>query len=327
MPAPSVLLTDRVRRDPDEPPERRAARRRANRRRRLTVLAMLSPWLLGFLLWTLYPVINSLYWSFTVKRYGAPARWVGIQNYELLLRNDDLLTSLGNTAYLAAIGLPVRIGMALLAATLLVRARRGNGVYRVMFFVPSIVPAVASGALFFFLLKEGGPVSSLFGAFGLEAPLWFGDPTWAKPALIIVATWALGDVMLILLAGLVDIPSSLYEAAELDGAGRWAKFRHVTLPMISPVIFFVVLTGMIGVLQSFDQAFVFSQGIRQGRLTGEPGGSLLTYAMLQLRFFQDGRIGFAAAMAWVMFLITFAITVVMLLSRRRWVHTATQEFG
>lgn len=327
MTASSVPVATRTRKDLVDPPERRVARRRANRRRRLTVVAMLSPWLIGFFVWTLYPVLNSLYWSFTVKRYGAPARWVGLQNYELLLRNDDLITSLGNTAYLAAIGLPVRIGMALLAATLLVRARRGNGVYRVMFFVPSIVPAVASGALFFFLLKEGGPVSSLFGAFGLEAPLWFGDPSWAKPALIIVATWALGDVMLILLAGLVDIPSSLYEAAELDGAGRWAKFRHVTLPMISPVIFFVVLTGMIGVLQSFDQAFVFSQGIREGRLTGEPGGSLLTYAMLQLRLFQDGRIGFAAAMAWVMFLITFAITVVMLLSRRRWVHTATEEFG
>ncbi len=311
----------------EEPPERRAARRRADRRRRLTVLAMLSPWIIGFCVFTLYPVVNSFYWSFTIKRYGAPARWVGLQNYELLLRSDDLLKSLGNTAYLAAFGLPVRVGLALLAATLLVRARRGNGVYRVMFFVPSIVPAVASGALFFFLLKEGGPVSSLFGLFGAEAPLWFGDPRWAKPALIMVATWALGDVMLILLAGLVDIPTSLYEAAELDGAGRWAKFRHVTLPMISPVIFFVVLTGMIGVLQSFDQAYVFSQGVREGRLTGEPAGSLLTYAMLQLRLFQDGRVGFAAAMAWVMFLITLAVTLVMLWSRRRWVHTATEEFG
>ena len=142
-----------------------------------------------------------------------------------------------------------------------------------------------------------------------------------------VGTWALGDVMLIFLAGLVDIPRSLYEAAELDGAGRWAKFRHITLPMISPVTFFTVLTGMIGVLQSFDQAFVFSQGVRRGRLTGEPQGSLLTYAMLQLRHFQDGRIGFASAMAWVMFVLTLAITLVLLATRRRWVHTSVGELG
>lgn len=286
---------------------------------------MLSPWIIGFVVFTLYPIINSFYWSFTVKRYGAPARWVGLKNYELLLGNDDLGNALRNTAYLAAIGLPIRIGVAMLCASLLARPRPGNGVYRLLFYVPSVVPAVASGALFFFLLKEGGPVSSLFGLFGAEAPLWFGDPTWAKPALIMVGTWALGDLMLIFLAGLVDIPRSLYEAAELDGAGRWAKFRHVTLPMISPVTFFVLLTGMIGVLQSFDQAFVFSQGVRQGRLTGEPEGSLLTYAMLQLRYFQDGRIGFASAMAWVMFLITLAITLVMLATRKRWVHTANGD--
>ncbi len=312
---------------PVVPAERLRAKRRADRKRRLTVLLMLSPWIVGFLVFTLYPILNSFYWSFTVKRYGSPARWVGLANYELLFTNDELLTALGNTTYLAVFGMPVRIGIALLAAALLVRARRGNGVYRTMFYIPSIVPAVASGALFFFLLKEGGPLSGLFGLFGAEAPLWFRDPQWAKPALIMVTTWALGDLMLILLAGLVDIPRSLYEAAELDGAGRWAKFRHVTLPMISPVIFFIVLTGLIGVLQSFDQAYVFSQGVREGRLTGEPGGSLLTYAMLQLRLFQDGRIGFASAMAWVMFLITFVITMVMLATRRRWVHTATEEWA
>lgn len=304
---------------------RAAARRISTRKRRLTVLVMLSPWLIGFVVFTLYPILNSLYWSFTVKRYGAPARWIGLKNYELLLGNDDLAQALKNTAYLAAIGLPIRIGIAMLCASLLARPRRGNGTYRLLFYVPSIVPAVASGALFFFLLKEGGPVSSLFRLFDAEAPLWFGDPAWAKPALIMVGTWALGDLMLIFLAGLVDIPKSLYEAAEIDGAGRWAKFRHVTLPMISPVTFFTLLTGMIGVLQSFDQAFVFSQGVRRGRLTGEPDGALLTYAMLQLRHFQDGRIGFASAMAWVMFLITLAITLVMLATRRRWVHTANEK--
>jgi multiple sugar transport system permease protein len=131
--------------------------------------------------------------------------------------------------------------------------------------------------------------------------------------------------MLVFLAGLVDVPRSLYEAVELDGAGRWGKFRHVTLPMVSPVIFFTLLTGLIGVLQSFDQAFVISQGVRKGRLTGEPDGSLLTYAMLQLRYFQDGRIGMAAAMAWLMFLMTLVITIVLMVSRRKWVHTAAEE--
>jgi len=313
--------------DAGDPPERTAARRVAARKRRLTVLLLLSPWLIGFFVFTLYPIVNSMYWSFTVKRYGAPARWVGLKNYEQLLGNDDLGKALKNTVYLAVFGLPIRIGISLLAASMLARPRRGNGAYRLLFYVPSVVPAVASGALFFFLLKGGGPVASLFHLFGAESPVWFADPAWAKPALIMVGTWALGDAMLIFLAGLVDIPRSLYEAADLDGAGRWSKFRHVTLPMISPVTFFVLLTGLIGVLQSFDQAYVFSQGVRKGRLTGEPDGSLLTYAMLQLRQFQDGRIGLASAMAWVLFLLTFAITMVLLASRRRWVHAASEGSG
>jgi len=295
------------------------------RRKRWTVLAFLSPWLIGVVVFVLYPIINSLYWSFTVKRYGQPARWVGLGNYRLLLDNPDLSLALKNTAYLALIGLPIRLFVSILAAALLARPRRGNGVYRLLFYVPSVLPAVASGALFFFLLKQGGPVASLLDLFGVEAPLWFRDPVWAKPALIMVGTWALGDTMLIFLAGLVDIPKSLYEAVELDGAGRWARFRYVTLPMISPVIFFTVLTGVIGVLQSFDQAFVLSQAARKGRLTGAPDGSLLTYAMLQLRYFQDGRIGVASAMAWVMFLITLVITVALMTSRGRWVHTATES--
>jgi len=304
---------------------RYAARKRAAWRKRWTVLALLSPWLIGFFVFILYPIANSLYWSFTVKRYGQPARWVGLGNYRLLLDNPDLALALKNTVYLALVGLPIRLLIAILCASLLARPRRGNGAYRLMFYVPSVVPAVASGALFFFLLKQGGPIASGLDLFGVEAPLWFRDPAWAKPALIMVGTWALGDVMLIFLAGIVDIPRSLYEAIELDGAGRWARFRHVTLPMISPVIFFTLLTGMIGVLQSFDQAFVFSQAVRKGRLTGEPDGSLLTYAMLQLRYFQDGRIGIASAMAWVMFLITLLITGAMLASRRRWVHTAAGD--
>jgi len=304
---------------------RHTARSRAAWRRRGIVLAFLSPWLIGFAVFIAYPIVNSLYWSFTIKRYGQPARWVGLGNYRLLLDNPDLMLALRNTAYLAIIGLPIRLFIAVLCASLLARPRRGNGSYRLLFYVPSVVPAVASGALFFFLLQQGGPIASLLEVFGIEAPLWFRDPAWAKPALIMVGTWALGDVMLIFLAGIVDIPRSLYEAIELDGAGRWARFRHVTLPMVSPVIFFTLLTGMIGVLQSFDQAYVFSQGARAGRLTGEPDGALLTYAMLQLRYFQDGRIGFAAAMAWVMFLLTLVITGAMLASRRRWVHTAVGE--
>lgn len=304
---------------------RHTARSRAAWRRRGIVLAFLSPWLIGFAVFIAYPIVNSLYWSFTIKRYGQPARWVGLGNYRLLLDNPDLTLAMRNTAYLAIIGLPIRLFIAVLCASLLARPRRGNGTYRLLFYVPSVVPAVASGALFFFLLQQGGPIASLLEVFGIEAPLWFRDPAWAKPALIMVGTWALGDVMLIFLAGIVDIPRSLYEAIELDGAGRWARFRHVTLPMVSPVIFFTLLTGMIGVLQAFDQAYVFSQGARAGRLTGEPDGALLTYAMLQLRYFQDGRIGFAAAMAWVMFLLTLVITGLMLASRRRWVHTAVGE--
>jgi len=241
---------------------RHTARSRAAWRRRWIVLAFLSPWLIGFAVFIAYPIVNSLYWSFTIKRYGQPARWVGLGNYRLLLDNPDLTLAMRNTAYLAIIGLPIRLFIAVLCASLLARPRRGNGTYRLLFYVPSVVPAVASGALFFFLLQQGGPIASLLEVFGIEAPLWFRDPAWAKPALIMVGTWALGDVMLIFLAGIVDIPRSLYEAIELDGAGRWARFRHVTLPMVSPVIFFTLLTGMIGVLQAFDQAYVFSQGAR-----------------------------------------------------------------
>ncbi|MEU4244505.1 sugar ABC transporter permease [Actinoplanes sp. NPDC026619] len=303
---------------------------RAKGRRAVLVVSMLSPWLIGFAALTAYPIVISAYYSFTRYSFGTvDPQWIGWDNYTYLFTKDpNFGHALRNTLFLAAVGLPLRMLVAFVTAGLLATKRRGAGIYRVLYYLPTLVPSVAGALLFTFLLQpEYGPVNRLLHALGVShPPLWFFDPNWSKPALTLISIWSVGDTMLILLAGLLNVPRTLYEAVELDGGGPWTKFRHVTFPMVSPVTFFILVTGLIGVLQSFDEAYISSSAAAGPQAPpGAPEGSLLTYPLMQLNAFQHNRVGYASAMAWVMFLMTLVLTALVTVSRKRWVHTSAGE--
>lgn len=296
---------------------------RLRRRRRLTVLAFMSPWIVGFLAFVLYPMISSLYFSFTTYDLTKPPKWVGLHNYWLLFTQDPVFwQSVRNTLWIICIGVPAKILFALAVALVIVRIRRGAGIYRTIAYLPAIVPMVAAGLSFVYLLNPSGPVNGILGAVGLGKPLWFGDPHWAKPGLAIIMIWAAGNTMVILLAALLDVPRDLYEAADIDGAGAWARFRRVTLPLISPVLYFALLTGIIEGFQYFTQAYVASKAISGNAQTlGAPQNSLMFYGTwLYQQGYSYFHMGYASALAWILFLALFAVTLVLIRTSRRWVH-------
>jgi multiple sugar transport system permease protein len=191
-------------------------------------------------------------------------------------------------------------------------------VYRTIFFLPTMVPVVAAALGFKFLLNPAGPIDSFLKLVHAPRPLWFQDPTWAKPGLVLLGLWGVGNVMIIFLAALLDVPRQLYEAADIEGANPWQRFRHVTLPMMSPVVFFALVTGVIYGFQYFTEAYIASGG--QGSL-GNPQGSLLFYpTWLYQQGFSYFHMGYASALAWVLFVITMACTLVLIRTSRRWVH-------
>ena len=271
----------------------------------------------------------SLYYSFTHYDITRPSVWVGLDNYKFMFgigeRSDsNFWLSVRNTLYIIMLGVPLRIIFGVATAMLLVRPRRGTHVYRTLFFMPSIAPAVGATLVFVYLFNPAtGPVNQALGAIpGVDPPLWFFDPTWAKPALIALGLWGIGDAIVLYLAGLINIPRQLYEAIDLEGAGRWQRFRYITLPMLTPVIFFTLIIGVIQGLQYFDQAYVatYTAGGSQATL-GSPQGSLLFYASwIYENAFVSFHMGYASALAWVLFLVTMALTALLLLSSRRWVH-------
>lgn len=226
-----------------------------------------------------------------------------------------------NTVWIILVSVPLRIVFAMLTAMLLTRPNRGVNVYRTLFFMPSLAPTVGSALVFVYLLNPTtGPVNRVLSTIpGVNAPLWFYDPTWAKPALIVLGLWGIGDAIVIYLAGLLDVPRDLYEAISIEGANAWQRFRHVTLPMITPVIFFTLVIGVIDGFQYFDQAFVSST--TAGTSPGDPQGSLLFYGVwLYQQAFTYFHMGYASAMAWVLFIATMATTAILFATARKWVH-------
>ena len=317
-------------------PQRTAAERRRARRRKTavrygTVLLFLSPWIIGFVLFTGWPMVLSLYYSFTHYDLFSPPHWIGLDNYRFMFgigkihgqheADPYFWQAVRNTAWIIAVSVPLRIVVAMLTAMLLTRPKRGVNVYRTLFFMPSLAPTVGSALVFVYLLNPTtGPVNQLLSRIpGLNAPLWFYDPSWAKPALIVLGLWGIGDAIVIYLAGLLNVPRELYEAIALEGANAWQRFRYVTLPMITPVIFFTLVIGIINGFQYFDQAFVSST--TAGTQPGDPQGSLLFYGVwLYEQAFSYSHMGYASAMAWVLFLVTMATTAVLFVTARRWVH-------
>ena len=292
---------------------------------------LLSPWLVGFTVFFGYPLVMSVYLSFTHYDLLSPPRWIGLANYRYMFGSDpQIWPAIKNTLWIIAIAVPLQVIFAFSMAMMLTRARRGGGFFRTVFYLPALAPPVAATLAFVYLLNpETGPVNTLLGHLGIEGPLWFHSPSWSKPSLVLLGLWGIGNIMIIFLAAVLDVPQQLYESAELDGAGPWQRMRWVTLPTVSPVILFSIVIGVIAGLQYFTQAYVAanvaagqaSQAGSNESTLGYPENSTLFYPVLLYQHgFRYFNMGYASAMAMVLLVVAFAITLVILLNSRRWVH-------
>ncbi len=279
-------------------------------------LAFCSPWILGLLLFYLYPMVTSLYWSFTDYRIMNSPVWVGTSNYRTMLTDPVFAKSLRNTLEYVAMYLPSSIIVALGLALLLNTKIHGMTFYRSLYYFPVLVPGVASAIVWKWVLDpQWGIVNALLRSLGLPTPGWIGSVTWAKPSLVLIALWGVGNSVVIYLASLQDVPRSLYDAAEVDGANAWQRVRHVTLPMITPTILFNMIMGMIGAFQTFTVPHVMTQG------TGEPGQTLLFYSMVLYRqAFLYLQMGMGSTMAWVMLVFILILTGIVFSTTDRWVY-------
>lgn len=295
----------------------------AKARRRLALgLLFASPWLIGFFIFTLYPIIASGYFSLNYYDLLNPPNWVGLENYRQLVNDGMFQTSLTNTLWLVAIRMPLVLGLGFALALLLNSRLKGMAFFRIALYLPNLLPPVAASVLWLFVLDpRNGFLNNLLSGMGITGPNWLNDPSWTKPGLLLLELSGSGSVMIIFLAGLRGIPSHLYEAAQVDGAGPLARFRHITLPLVSPVILYSVVTGTIAAFQYFTQAFVLGGGDAAGGTLGGPGQSLLFYGLyLYESAFGFLKMGYASAMAWLLFLLAGAVTAVLFFLSRRVVY-------
>jgi multiple sugar transport system permease protein len=293
----------------------RAAPRMQIRREIVWGYIFVAPWIIGFLIFTLGPVIASFALSFTDYELIVAPVWVGLKNYRTLLTQDRLFgLSLFNTAYYSFFSVPLGIVVAFLLAMLLNVQLPGMKAYRTVFYLPTVTSGVAVSILWVWLFNpQFGLINYLLRLVGLPAPGWLVDPAWSKPAFILMSLWGVGGTAVIFLAGLQGVPRSLYEAAEIDGANTWQKFWNVTIPMMSSVIFFNLIMGVIGSFQVFTSAYVMTRG--------GPQNSTLFYV---LYLFKKGfgmlQMGYAAAMAWILFLLILILTLIQFRLAERWVY-------
>ena len=287
------------------------------RRKLVAGLAFSAPWLIGLAVFMVYPLAAALYYSLCDYSVLLPPVFVGLDNYVELFRDELFWKSLWNTTFFALGSVGLGTCMALSLALLLNSKVKGLSFYRTVFFLPSLMPLVAGSLLWFIMYAgQGGIINTLLAQIGITGPAWLSDPHWAKIALVFMSVWGMGNSMVIFLAGLQDVPTSLYEASIIDGANWWQRLTNVTLPMISPVIYFNVVMGVIGGFQAFAQSLIMTgtRGI------GAPEQSTLFY-VLQLYSvgFLDMRMGYASAMAWVLFVIILGLTFVATRLSKRWV--------
>ncbi len=284
----------------------------------LFILLCMSPWLFGIIFFTAYPMISSFYQSFTKFNLIESPKWIGLENFHRMFFEDsDFWQALKNTVWISVISIPLRIAFAMFTAWVLTKPKRGRNIYRTIFFLPSMVPAVAATMAFTYIFNPAyGPINRMLEAIGIkEPPFWFLDPKWSKWGLILLGLWGIGDTMIIFLAGLLDVPTSLYEAASLEGATAWQTFRYITLPLMTPVIFFSTVTGVIGSFQYFTEAYVASGQVN------DYSHSMYFYAThIYFSAFRAYEMGYASALAWVLLVITLLCTLVILKTQKRWVH-------
>jgi len=292
--------------------------RRAALQRDLTGYAFLAPWLVGFVVFTLGPVLASLYLSFTKFDLLTPPQWIGLDNYMRMFGADARFwQALKVTFVYMLLEVPLKLCFALAVAMALDKGIRGGGLYRALFYVPSLLGgSVAIAVLWRQLFDGNGLVNQvLLWAFGIRGPAWISDPDTALYTLVLLAIWQFGSPMIIFLAGLRQVPQDLYEAAAMDGAGAWRRFRKITLPMLAPVIFFNLVLQVIEGFKAFTPAFVVSGG------TGGPVDSTLFYTLyLYQEAFAYFRMGYASALAWVLLIVIGLFTAMSFLTSKYWVY-------
>jgi multiple sugar transport system permease protein len=301
---------------------KRAGLRRLRRRERLRTLAFLSPWLLGTGLFFLYPLAVTAYLSFTRYDGFLSPTWNGLDNWRFVFQDyPSFWPAMRNTLWFVLVLVTLRIITGLVLGMLVIHVKRGHAVLRTIFYAPFLAPPVAATLAFVFLLNPGtGPVNTILGRVGVSAPSWFNDPNWSKPALSLLAVWAVGDLMVIFMAALLDVPRELYEASALDGAGAISRFRHVTLPHLRPILLFAVITGVIATMQYYTEPIVAGQ-VASGQIAGSgnqfepgyPGGSTLTLPQLVYNLgFQRFNIGAACVIAMVLFVLSMVFAAFLM---------------
>lgn len=303
------------------PSSARRSRLTLRRRRTLWGLLFVSPWLIGVAGLVLYPMGLSLYYSFTNYDIVGPSTWVGASNYQLLLHDPEFRQALGNTFYLVVVMVPLSLIASLAYALLLNLPVYGQRFFRTVLYLPQMVPTVASAILWIWVLNPRyGLVNTVLGWFHILGPLWLSSIDWSKPAIVLLNIWGIGGAAIIFLAGLQGISPALLDAARVDGANIWHRFRHVTLPALSPLILFNAVIGVLAAMQYFTQAFVMGGGDTGGTSIGI--GDSLQFAVVYLYevAFADLRVGYASAMGWVLFMIMLIFIAVLLKVSFRWVH-------
>jgi len=280
----------------------------ASRREAIAGLLFISPWIVGFCVFTLGAMVYSLVISFSHYNLASNRiRPAGFSNYANLIEDPKVVTSLQNTLFYALMAVPLEIAFALVLAMLLNRLGRSAGLFRTMYYLPKMTPAVATAAIFLLLLNGNtGAINGFLGFFGISGPQWLIDPAWVKPSIVLMTLWGVSGTMVIFLAALKNVPRELYEVAALDGAGPWRRFRNVTLPMISSAIFFNVIVLTIAALQVFDQAYLL---FWRDQSNASPEASLFYGVYLYIQAFREFDFGFASAMAWLLFVIIMAISI------------------
>ncbi|GGH86845.1 multiple sugar transport system permease protein [Pullulanibacillus pueri] len=279
------------------------------------------PWIFGLLAFFAYPLLSSIYYSFTNYNIISETQWIGLDNYIALFKDDLFWKGISNTLLFALMQVPLSILVGVSLAILLNIPLIAQGVFRTVFFLPSLLPLIATTILWQWLLNpQFGLVNSLLGKIGIDGPAWLGSPVWSKPSLVIMTLWVLGNAVLIYLAGLQDISQEYYEASEIDGANWFQKAWNITLPLLTPVIFFNMIMGVINALQEFTLPYALTYG------TGNPAESLLFYSMyLYNNAFMYMKMGYAAAMAWILFIVVMVVTLILFKTSGRWVFYQGDE--
>ncbi|MDA1388101.1 carbohydrate ABC transporter permease [Glycomyces lechevalierae] len=291
---------------------------RRSRKEALYFWLFISPWLIGFVGFLLGPMIASVYISLTEWDSFTPPEWVGLQNYTEALTEDPVFwKALWNTFYYAAVSVPLGLVIGVWLANLLNKRVRGRKLFRTFIYLPTLVPLVATAMVFKMVLAPSGPLNDLLGWFGIDGPNWLIDESWVKPALIVLSAWGAGGATVLLLSAMNGIPRELYEAAEIDGASPWRQFWSVTFPQITPVIFFNLIMGLIGAFQIFSQVYILTAG-------GPNNASKTMVPLLFDEAFKFYHFGYASAVAWLLFIVIMAFTLIAFRTSRKWVFYETE---